>query len=478
MRATKTAPAVARPLAIPSMIEAVLPGLIFACLVSVTVQWWTAYQFDSDEGINLAKAALVAEGYDLYADIWNDQPPLLTYALTAVHELTGGSVAWARALILLFAAILLNALFAIVRHGHGRAAAWFSVVLLCGTTFFAGLAVSVMVGLPAIALAIVALQVLLTGSEPGPKRLLLAGAVFAVSLQVKFFTFLVVPALLVAAIWPDRFDFWKAVRRLAWLLIGLSLASLAIILIANVPVIDQLIEPHVDDDLRTTHGFAGSALDVLADLAENFWIVFLGAAGAVFCLRQRAGNGIVLLVWAGVSAVAFMFHTPIHYHHALMYFVPLAGLAGIQAERLRKALWLDHRRWRWKVAAGLGALLVVAGYIIAIPYQSGGPAWAVTREISKQGDAPDWVISDFPIDAYQAGALVPPELAVYSKKRLNAGNLTAGLVIEAIETYRPQYVIFRRFDPLESVVDHLAARYEPVEIGVEGSFYRRRASAD
>ena len=50
-------------------------------------RWWNPHSFDTDEGINLGKGALVAAGFHPYADIWSDQPPILTYVLAAVQWL-------------------------------------------------------------------------------------------------------------------------------------------------------------------------------------------------------------------------------------------------------------------------------------------------------------------------------------------------------------------------------------------------------
>ena len=64
--------------------EPLLPPLLFILLVSVS-HWWVAYEFGTDEGINLMKGALVANGFSLYSDIWSDQPPVLTFFLAGLE---------------------------------------------------------------------------------------------------------------------------------------------------------------------------------------------------------------------------------------------------------------------------------------------------------------------------------------------------------------------------------------------------------
>ena len=89
--------------------------LLFALVLWIIAPWRSGYQLGPDEGLNLMKAALVVEGFSLYSEIWSDQPPLLTYILTAVHRAAPFSVEAARAVILGFSGLLLVSLFCTVR---------------------------------------------------------------------------------------------------------------------------------------------------------------------------------------------------------------------------------------------------------------------------------------------------------------------------------------------------------------------------
>ncbi|MEL6318294.1 MAG: hypothetical protein AAFR16_11735, partial [Pseudomonadota bacterium] len=85
-------------------------------MASIITPWWSLYVFDFDEGINLGKARLVASGYGPYGDLWNDQPPLMTYVLAMIEGLTPGAIAGPRGFVLASAMLLLGSVFAIVRH--------------------------------------------------------------------------------------------------------------------------------------------------------------------------------------------------------------------------------------------------------------------------------------------------------------------------------------------------------------------------
>src|SRR5213594_232706 len=65
-------------------------GLVLAALVSLFALFQcclplkTAIQIGADEGFELAKATLCLKGFKLYAEVWNDQPPLHTVLITQV----------------------------------------------------------------------------------------------------------------------------------------------------------------------------------------------------------------------------------------------------------------------------------------------------------------------------------------------------------------------------------------------------------
>src|SRR5437870_448092 len=62
--------------------------LLVALAVFVLLQCFvplrTAVQIGADEGFELAKATLCLNGYQLYTEVWNDQPPLHTFLITQV----------------------------------------------------------------------------------------------------------------------------------------------------------------------------------------------------------------------------------------------------------------------------------------------------------------------------------------------------------------------------------------------------------
>ena len=204
-------------------IEPLLPVVLFVIMLTAA-RWWQVYQFGPDEGFNLMKGALVANGFSLYSEIWSDQPPLLTFILAAVQRVFPFDVDAARAVVLAFSGLLLWSLFRSIRRLEGRACAWFAVMALMAVAGFQQLSVAVMIGLPAVALASAALDQTLAGASDNRNwRFWVAGTLFALALQTKLFVGIMFPALALAAFLgaDGQLTAWRiGIARLACLVLG------------------------------------------------------------------------------------------------------------------------------------------------------------------------------------------------------------------------------------------------------------------
>src|SRR5262249_49505546 len=128
-----------------------------------------------------------------------DQPPGLTLILAAIHSVFPFDIGIPRAVIIAFSSLLLWALFRIVRRTSGALAAWSAVAVLGLSTQFLFFSVSVMIGHPAVALAVCALDQAMIGvTKKSRWRLVAAGVLFGLSLQIKMFTALALPSLICA----------------------------------------------------------------------------------------------------------------------------------------------------------------------------------------------------------------------------------------------------------------------------------------
>ena len=147
----------------------VLP-LAFLAAMFLLFPYRQRFEFDLDEGLNAMKALLVARGYPLYSQVWSDQPPLLTYLLAGVVRLFGANIDAARALILLLSTVLMGAAAHFLKLSWGLWHALAGALLITLLPFYTALSVSVMVGLPAIAIAVASLASLQAWHQYGQRR--------------------------------------------------------------------------------------------------------------------------------------------------------------------------------------------------------------------------------------------------------------------------------------------------------------------
>ncbi len=222
----------------------------FIAFLCVLGPWWSVYEIFADEGINLQKAVLLAQGERLYADIWSDQPPILHWVLAVVQSIFPFSITAARITILFFSCILAVSLFQVVYRYEGLLAAWASVLFLVSAKLFLTLSVSIAIGLPAVALAMLSLNVATCGNEKTrPWFAFAAGSIFAAATLTKMFVLIALPALL-AAFWivPSSYKStgWiNGAKALLWFLLGALLVVGSVFLIVEGFYSDQLFSPHL-----------------------------------------------------------------------------------------------------------------------------------------------------------------------------------------------------------------------------------------
>jgi hypothetical protein len=189
-----------------SSFACMLALLLLAFLVIESfVPMSTAVQIGADEGFELAKATLCLQGHHLYTEVWNDQPPLHTFLVTQILKHISISVLGPRLLTVGFSAVLLTAVFLIVRQVSGRLVAMLTTGMLIASPGFVELSSSCMLEIPALGTALAAIALLCwRGSDFAQKevrenlwtptiRLIVAGSAFGLALQIKLVPVIYLP---------------------------------------------------------------------------------------------------------------------------------------------------------------------------------------------------------------------------------------------------------------------------------------------
>ena len=104
----------------------------------------TTVQIGADEGFELAKASLCLKGFQLYTEIWDDQPPVHTFLITQVLRYLSPSVTGPRLVTVLFAGVLLTSIFVLALRVNGLFVATITTALLLASPGFIELSSSCM----------------------------------------------------------------------------------------------------------------------------------------------------------------------------------------------------------------------------------------------------------------------------------------------------------------------------------------------
>jgi hypothetical protein len=450
----------------------VLP-VLFGLSMLAAYPFRFVFEFDSDEGTNLMKALLQLKGYVLYTDIYSDQPPLFTYYLNLLFRLGEPNVTLARLGVLVFSLLLLGAAIWYLRRiwGFPHALAGFFLLILLPR--YPRLSVSVMIGLPAVALALAAFAfsvhwhltrslISLAGSA-----LLMAAAVLTKAFVAPFGVILGLGILVSALTAPSQDRPQKPVFRS--LLLWTAISGGTLILAAAVIGPDQwgqLSSTHVDSGSLEYFVKRAETLNIHTFLRDAWGVVVLGVAGTLWAFRRKEWTAPILAMWALVSYIALSRLIPVWYHHHFIVTVPAAILAaiavgetssrcfnGISAQGVTKPvnlltfilllgmLWTQSSR----VPPFLRHMDPRIPNLIRHP-ESHSLEFDLLARIVDLGNQSETLVTDRPMFAFRMGKTVPPQLAVFTDKRVQTGSLAEGDVIQAIGEHQPDQVLLARFE--------------------------------
>ncbi len=431
---------------------AVAAAVLYAAAMAILYPYRNVFSFDPDEGINAVKALLVDRGFALYSQIWNDQPPLFTHLLRVWLHVLGWDVNTGRLLVLTFAAIGVFALYDLVRLVSGHSAAVAACVLLAASAYFPRLSVSIMVGLPAITFAILALWALFRWRRRQHRNwLAAAGVLMGCSLACKLATAILLPVFGTWLAFAAPRDAagrrgWRAAGM--WLLcVGITAGGLLFTLVgpAHLPA---LVSSHVVARQAESLQRFGPLGLVVTGLAE--WpLTLLGLGAYVLLILRRNVLAAVFPAWAGAAAVGLLSHTPVWYHHQLLLTVPHCAAAGIiLAELFRR----DRSGRQSSAALRLVAALLVAALLgwtmlgdrLPAPKPLAGTPERMLARMRRLASVTRVVLATDAMYAFRAGYPVPPALAVMSLKRVATDPQLEEEIRSAFAQDSPEQIVLTR----------------------------------
>ena len=472
--------------------------LIFFVVGTLLVMPLSLFVYDNDEGINVIKAVLMADGYPLYTQTWSAQPPIFSQLLQFSFAAFGETMFVARLMVLALTVLLVWAFTGTIRLHLGPAAAWGALLLLMLADNFLRLSVSVMIGLPALSFALVALYLLqLHKTKPRIWLLLLAGLAMGVALQTKLMIAILVPIVGLDLLefgqdlWGNRPRFWRLLRDgVLWGVMTVGVFVL-IGLYYNAFNVDMLLGAHLSGTVQTAYGDENSWAELLGFLRFDYAHLLLALLGLVLIAVQRDRRALLPIGWLLLAFPLLLTHRPLWYHHYQVIAIPLCWLAAYLVPHFTGLFRTEQQRGQQRgqprtqfphfallalVMSGMVGLIYLRGER-TIPYynQRSYDADVVTL-LQNEAAQTRWVFADQAIYPFYAGLRVPPEIAVFSRKRFFGENLNNQILLGVMKTYQPEQVLLTRFkDDLltdSEFAGYLDAHYTTVQVTPDYGYYQ------
>lgn len=463
--------------------EALMLVLLGAGLITVGTAIFDAIrssvEIGGDEGFEVTKSLLWANGYSLYGKFWNDQPPVFTVLLGTLFKCFGPSIVVARCLSAGFFLLLLAECFIQVRRSCGFGASWMATIcLLCspGVLFFG---ISVMLEVPAFAMAFCSLLPIHRWSATRqPLWLILSGILIATALQIKMTTALMVPALAIEIVLCSRgVGLKERTRDAAWNLIVWAITAAALFLVLGWLLGSGYNQAWVSHfSTETAHQsdaeFKAFTPRLIFAHAEAFW----GAGVALFLVIlnndwRRTAFPLTFLLTALV----------IHYHHRpwwdyyyLHFAIPLSWLTGYAVSELfgiGAAVVKAKSTRRSLISFGS---VVAAAALMSLILVDG--SWRLSSDVDRLqsreriessnllakmrpfASRTHWAFAFDTIYTFHAGLLVPPEIAVLPSKRFWSRQITMDQVLGYLKQYQPEQILLSD-TPLEKPWEEYLGRH-------------------
>jgi hypothetical protein len=453
-------------------VVAILGGFL---AVALLLPLGKALEIEGDEGFELNKAFLQSQGFKLYTEIWDDQPPLYTSALTALFRIGGTSILGARMLTVGFSLVLLTALYGCVSHKFDRWTGFAAVALLATAPRYLSLSVSVMKEIPAFSVALTAAWALFQWEKKRSwPRLTLSGALFGAALMIKLSAGLLLPAMaaeMFLATRPAEGQPRRILRTLAVWLAGALGTALALAGTLGFGGLSLLIGTHLSvqqipgiprpGDFPFPMTFFAIHADGYLCCAAGLWVVY----------SRRLWRPAAFPLWQlAVTGAVHAWHRPWWNYYYLHLAIPVAWLAGVFVREAAQVVWSALAgRIRVQTLTFIAGVLLAATGVQSVQRLAAAarvirssPAILndpMLRHIDQYRDRTKWIYAQPIIYPFHARLRAPPELAVVTLKRYWSGQISSQDILAWLRRRQPEQVLLFKASLDADWSDFLQAHY-------------------
>lgn len=435
-------------------------------IVPLIVPLREEFELNTDEGIELMRAFLYSAGFAPHIEIWSDHPFLFSALLSFWFELVGKSVFTARLFVLLFSALLIWFFYEIIRMHLGHIPAFFGAIFLASSQGFIRFGVAVMIGIPSLSLVILSIYTLFQYKQKKHDLLFLtmSAGLLALSLQIKFFAIFLLPIIVLFLLDLQDFRinsiFLKLRQKKIYTHIFLYLATLLIIfclisLFFNALSQEQLLGTHFGEETRQVFANSNSFNTLRKSAVKDWDLLLMACFGILIIFIQQRWEGLFPLAWFGAASILLLNHKPVWTHHYLVLSIPLAWLAAYGSvpfiHFFQKKAYSNQVKSKKVLISIISGILLITSLTrlkpkIDIPsiQTDQTPQFAVVDVLREQKERTKWIFTDAPIYAFYADLPVPPEIAVFSYKRVKTGQLQYEVLYDVLVKYRPEQILLSR----------------------------------
>ena len=457
---------------------------VFINLVFMTPSIKQAFEYNPDEGTDLMKALLFQKGYSLYTEIWNDQPPLFTVIISFWIKLFGRSIQTIRLLGTLFSIILLFSLYEIVKIKTKKFCAFLTIILLLSSSAFLRLSAGLILGMTTFSFAIISILFAIYYKKfPQKHFLILSGIFMALSLQTKLYAIFLIPLILLEI---SFFSISKAkTPTKALTILSLWISSFLISYLSLIflffknnfsLLIPQLIAPHAARMTINNSNFSVIWKMLIAD----YGITLLALLGSYIIISKKNKKNLFPILWVFSALIILIIHKPIWHHYYIFISIPLCWLAAIQINDFFRIgtlkCWLIKKNQytiidvcvHWITGILIMLLLFEMPHtynkiIKSLNEKTVKQEKEIIDIISKYNINSQWIVTDRPIFAFYTNMLVPPELALISRKRNFSSDAAQKYFIKKLKKYTPELILINRSEFYgEKAISYVENNYNPI----------------
>jgi hypothetical protein len=268
---------------------------------------------------------------------------------------------------------------------------------------------------------------------------------------------------------------------LIWGIVWALAIALPVLILVRPANFDQLLGAHLEAAVKAVYRndpqYGLSAQ--LVDARPLLLLALLGIAAAVISRRWLA---LYPAAWMVAAYLLLWRHVPVWSHQQLLITLPAALMAsGAAGDALTRLAKIIRSRVRFAPRdllhlASLGVFVYLLAVrvppvaqqfnhapILAAPrYKPTTTEAKFMKTVLQYAPQTRWIVTDIPMYAFYADLPVPPDLVVFSSKRLETGNLTEEEIIQTIQEVGAEQVLLGRYE-LPKVREYLKQNYQLVQ---------------